>query len=439
MLENKTSFQKLQTEFRLAYLERWSREAAQQRSPEAWASINERLRALGGTDDEQLFFAIHVKEKGNHELAKHILQSLTESNEPHIGALYESGVLWITVSYKIGCDYLLAAVERQNTLDRAIRLLTFAAVMRGDVSLLERVRATADPEILRRTEWDNSTFVKYLDTVGSTLPWRKGEDAGLFDLDGISIKYQADVAARLSDGKSNMLRIGDGEGALFVFDLVEELEFASLYSPARSHLTRRFVGCDYDTIARPMFSWRQTISETLPQIDILGCPDGQWMLAALVEADVRCFVSLLNGWRRIAAVKPHMRRYAVFTTTSVVYDLLHHDSLAQALRGTEGMALVSWHDLHRADILGHPQALRFILIPPSTHDVQALGLTVDAMSVADAIALPDRIFQETAEVETVALCGGYVAKTSAKRLISGGRRVLDLGSAPDMTVGRPIR
>ena len=79
------------------------------------------------------------------------------------------------------------------------------------------------------------------------------------------------------------------------------------------------------------------------------------------------------------------------------------------------------------------------MIPPSTHDVAALGIASASMQLADAIALPDRIVNETEPGETVVLCGGYIAKTSAARLVAGGRRALDLGSAPDMIAGRPVR
>jgi hypothetical protein len=440
MLEKLTSFQKLQPSFRQSYLDRWSAVAGKETSLEAFASLDASLQALGPTDDERLFFAINLKEKGNPGLAKYIMASLTDRAEPHVGALYESGLLSIIDSYRGGCDYLLSAISQLNTFDPAIRSLFFAAILRGDSETLERLRTMADPEIIRRYEISHAAFIKYLASIGPTLPWRTDENAGLFDLCDISILPQEAVARLLADGKSNLLRIGDGEGAMFMFDMAEELEFASLYGPVRSHMTRRWMGCEYEEIVRPVFGWQQAISDSLSQIDILGCPDRRWMLKTLIDGDARCFVSLLNGWRRIAALRPTMRPDVAFTTTSIVYDLLYHGSLAPLLSGTGRMSIVSWHDLHRPDGFGALGEMRFLMIPPAASDVEALGLTDKAMSVEAAIGLPDRIVEKTVEGETVVICGGYVAKTAAGRLIAGGRRVLDFGSAPEMIlVGRPVR
>lgn len=393
----------------------------------------DKLIGLGFARFDILHLAIVLKERGYRKKAAQLLTDNISQFGPNSSDLYELSVLSLVENHLAGIEQLKESVSMDGNFEN-VRLCILLSFFLRNTPLRAYAVQKARPGIVDRVFSECHQLIRYLSTIEQHLP---AEDDGIFEVNELRIDETDTWFPILSAGGS-LLRLGDGEGAMFRFDDEEELLLYDIYGSNRSHFHNRWFGSKQDNNEYDIY--QSNLRGGLSDFNLIGVPNASWLMKCLSSGDILGFSC---AWNVIRAIRQNeCVNTSRFVRTSAFYDFLYRKKTSEIIQHDTSVALVSWNDTIPVVLAleGYKGVVDFIGVNPSASDVARIS-DRDFRAKTSQLEL---IHSAAANIlsdgqRTVLLAAGFVAKVASISWRRSGHRVVDVGSAFDMSMGLPIR
>ncbi|NTF11101.1 hypothetical protein G6L37_34455 [Agrobacterium rubi] len=392
------------------------------------------LIQLGLTRFDTFHLSIILKEMGHLYHAEALLRQNINLHGDDASELYELALVVLIRDLDQGMELLYRSVKLSSSYEN-VRLAILLTFFTAKFEMLSFVKLNACPDIVKKVFSENGTFLRYLSAVGP-IEVSQG-NKGLFDVSTLPLDETTDWFPSLSEGGS-LIRLGDGEGAMFRFSEEEEAVLYDLYKNNRDYFAQRWMGSDLDEVVQE--DTQAQLLEGVFEFDLVGIPNPSWLMKCFSSGDVRGFSCAWNVLRALVRATPNKK--CKFVRTSAFYDFLHRHPLITLFSNEPKITLVSWNDMLPAIIKidGYCGDINFVRLNPAKSDVDVLFQIDTRLDVTTQDTIIEASVLTSASVSsTIIVAGGYLAKVFSMRWRRDGYRVIDAGSALDMSLGLSIR
>lgn len=396
--------------------------------------LNSLFLNYGFTRFDAFHLAIILKEMGRSSDAIQIIKHNTSHFGEDSSELYELSILIMISDKNQGIELLKKSISIHPTYE-SCRFGILVSFFAKDLELRRFIIGSVDAALLDIVYSENSKFIRYLATIGQNTSW--STETGIFSLSPISIDETTDWFEILEGGGS-IIRLGDGEGAMFRFSEDEEAVLYDIYRENRRHFFSRWIGANSDTAAYE--AGAAELSTRWKDFDLVGIPNPAWLMKSFASADYRGFSCAWNVVRKICLLPSAATQR--FVRTSAIHDFLYRKKIRALVEDDPSIAVISWNNfiLLTLELEGYQGKMEFIKINPAVSDVSN-ALHLEDISRANQYEIILEAGQQilTGSRKTVFVAGGYLAKVASLTWQKHGHRIIDVGSAFDVSIGLPIR
>jgi len=401
------------------------------------------LRRIIRGDDvmHALSLCLTLKERGHPVIAKRNLVLLQASHPGEPAVSYELAVLLARDEPARAEAAFLRALKLAPSFDAAFRGLAvlYLASGRNDEfhRLIEAQSRTGAVPFASLSEL--ARFYAYLERLPpAPTPAANAYATALghgVRTALVGVSFVAALTAVQESKPFALVRLGDGEGAMWRFTRDEELaNFAASWG-YREHFTQRWYGQAYGEIRERLDTIRDQIGGLLPTADIVAAPTADWIAHEGAGGRIGTFVCCVNAARAARAAKAPQAR------TSVHYDLLDSGGLAQIVRAAPRVCLITSHRAMaplmeaRFPSLGE---VELIVVPPAFSDLAVTGHPI-GHRLYEVVEQVIEVAETLGRDHLVLVGAGFVGKLLCLRLKEVGFAALDVGSVFDLVLGLPTR
>ena len=233
-------------------------------------------------------------------------------------------------------------------------------------------------------------------------------------------------------------RLGDGEGA-FLNSLSSPPAQEAMFLNHREHSTGRWYDDRALAADAAFLKVAAEIEAELPQADTIGVPQPSWIKHEVRSRNLRSIVNCVQLARLRRS--PGFSSGTVFATTTIALDLEYSGLLAQLLKESRAVTLITSHaELGpRLEAAGRATVRRVIPIPPAHSDRMYTGYAQARSHFRDAFESVNAAIDTITPGEVVIVAAGFLWKYYCLHIKRQGGIALDLGSLVDLWMGYATR